>query len=98
LPPPPAPWRSGYAAACKAVYTGSIPVGAFAIGAESPLTPGGLARVRDTPGEVAEAERSEREREIYEALGLTPKSRLALNIDAQRGFDLARYWAEQDDA
>ena len=24
-----APWRSGYAAACKAVYTGSIPVGAF---------------------------------------------------------------------
>src|SRR5918996_2187759 len=24
----PAPWRSGYAAACKAVYTGSIPVGA----------------------------------------------------------------------
>src|SRR5215216_3350699 len=25
---PPAPWRSGYAAACKAVYTGSIPVGA----------------------------------------------------------------------
>ena len=27
---PPAPWRSGYAAACKAVHTGSIPVGAFA--------------------------------------------------------------------
>jgi hypothetical protein len=25
-----APWRSGYAAACKAVYTGSIPVGASA--------------------------------------------------------------------
>src|SRR5204862_7079330 len=25
----PAPWRSGYAAACKAVYTGSIPVGAL---------------------------------------------------------------------
>ena len=25
----PAPWRSGYAAACKAVYTGSTPVGAF---------------------------------------------------------------------
>ena len=25
---PSAPWRSGYAAACKAVYTGSIPVGA----------------------------------------------------------------------
>ena|SRR5690242_20435704 len=24
----PAPWRSGYAAACKAVYTGSTPVGA----------------------------------------------------------------------
>src|ERR1700743_3108919 len=24
-----APWRSGYAAACKAVYTGSIPVGAL---------------------------------------------------------------------
>ena len=23
---PPATWRSGYAAACKAVYTGSIPV------------------------------------------------------------------------
>src|SRR4051812_5415723 len=28
---PPAPWRSGYAAACKAVYTGSIPVGASRI-------------------------------------------------------------------
>jgi hypothetical protein len=27
--PTPAPWRSGYAAACKAVYTGSIPVGAL---------------------------------------------------------------------
>src|SRR3954462_1493099 len=27
----PAPWRSGYAAACKAVYTGSIPVGASRI-------------------------------------------------------------------
>ena len=25
---PPAPWRSGYAAACKAVYAGSIPAGA----------------------------------------------------------------------
>ncbi len=25
----PAPWRSGYAAACKAVHTGSIPVGAL---------------------------------------------------------------------
>src|SRR5690242_2700023 len=25
---PSAPWRSGYAAACKAAYTGSIPVGA----------------------------------------------------------------------
>ena len=30
--PLPAPWRSGYAAACKAVYTGSIPVGAFRSG------------------------------------------------------------------
>ena len=29
---PPAPWRSGYAAACKAVYTGSIPVGASPAG------------------------------------------------------------------
>jgi hypothetical protein len=28
LETPLAPWRSGYAAACKAVYTGSIPVGA----------------------------------------------------------------------
>jgi hypothetical protein len=27
----PATWRSGYAAACKAVYTGSIPVVAFAV-------------------------------------------------------------------
>src|SRR4030081_59875 len=26
---PPATWRRGYAAACKAVYTGSIPVVAF---------------------------------------------------------------------
>ena len=29
-----APWRSGYAAACKAVYTGSIPVGAFGSGSD----------------------------------------------------------------
>jgi hypothetical protein len=28
---PAAPWRSGYAAACKAVYTGSIPVGASSV-------------------------------------------------------------------
>ena len=28
---PSAPWRSGYAAACKAVYTGSIPVGASSL-------------------------------------------------------------------
>jgi hypothetical protein len=33
-----APWRSGYAAACKAVYTGSIPVGA------SPATVAGVVR------------------------------------------------------
>ena len=31
LRPVPAPWRSGYAAACKAVYTGSIPVGALTL-------------------------------------------------------------------
>src|SRR3954451_21976260 len=30
FPGTPAPWRSGYAAACKAVHTGSIPVGASA--------------------------------------------------------------------
>jgi hypothetical protein len=30
----PATWRSGYAAACKAVYTGSIPVVAFAPSSE----------------------------------------------------------------
>src|SRR3954464_9051957 len=35
-----APWRSGYAAACKAVYTGSIPVGASLRGDVS----GGLRR------------------------------------------------------
>jgi hypothetical protein len=29
LGPPPAPWRSGYAAACKAVYSGSNPDGAL---------------------------------------------------------------------
>ena len=39
---PPAPWRSGYAAACKAVYTGSIPVGAFA-------TPATVTRVHEAP-------------------------------------------------
>ena len=32
----PAPWRSGYAAACKAVYTGSIPVGASLCRSPSP--------------------------------------------------------------
>jgi hypothetical protein len=36
---PPAPWRSGYAAACKAVYTGSIPVGASACEAKSTSAP-----------------------------------------------------------
>src|SRR3954465_3588668 len=36
-PEHPAPWRSGYAAACKAVYTGSIPVGASE---KSPATRG----------------------------------------------------------
>ena len=35
---PSAPWRSGYAAACKAVYTGSIPVGASP-GREADVTP-----------------------------------------------------------
>src|SRR5215210_9429908 len=32
----PAPWRSGYAAACKAVDTGSIPVGASTPSAAPP--------------------------------------------------------------
>ena len=36
-PSPPAPWRSGYAAACKAVYTGSIPVGASYIRPKLPV-------------------------------------------------------------
>ena len=35
--PGPAPWRSGYAAACKAVYTGSTPVGALALSSGIPL-------------------------------------------------------------
>src|SRR3954468_2744582 len=39
----PAPWRSGYAAACKAVYTGSIPVGA------SRNCPRGRDRAEDDP-------------------------------------------------
>jgi hypothetical protein len=34
-----APWRSGYAAACKAVYTGSIPVGAFHASSPGPDCP-----------------------------------------------------------
>src|SRR5437763_1205785 len=38
-----APWRSGYAAACKAVYTGSIPVGAL------PLRPDQQTRVPRLP-------------------------------------------------
>ena len=51
---PPAPWRSGYAAACKAVYTGSIPVGASAVwrdpdgdtrGRRRPSVPGRVARI-----------------------------------------------------
>src|SRR3954451_15114600 len=42
----PAPWRSGYAAACKAVYTGSIPVGASS---ETPAT-AGLASGRERGG------------------------------------------------
>jgi hypothetical protein len=37
---PLAPWRSGYAAACKAVYTGSIPVGASRLASERPLWDG----------------------------------------------------------
>ena len=38
LDAPTAPWRSGYAAACKAVYTGSNPVGASSRSAKSELT------------------------------------------------------------
>ena len=28
-------------------------------------------------------------------LGMTPKARVALGVDLQRGFDLAQHWAEQ---
>src|SRR4051794_17590926 len=52
---PPAPWRSGYAAACKAVYTGSIPVGASEA---SPAAGPRLAR-RGPSG-------AERDREVVE--------------------------------
>ena len=44
--PLPAPWRSGYAAACKAVYTGSIPVGAFPANQLFPASQLGLRRMR----------------------------------------------------
>ena len=40
----PAPWRSGYAAACKAVHTGSIPVGASTAGRK--LEPAVLSQAR----------------------------------------------------
>jgi hypothetical protein len=42
----PAPWRSGYAAACKAVYTGSIPVGASRTDKPDPALQSGKRRVR----------------------------------------------------
>src|SRR5882762_8157788 len=38
LPCFPATWRSGYAAACKAVYTGSIPVVALATARAPPCS------------------------------------------------------------
>src|SRR4051794_10208776 len=57
----PAPWRSGYAAACKAVYTGSIPVGAFP---ERPQPRGagghtaGGANEKSVPGSTEAASRA----------------------------------------
>ena len=42
----PAPWRSGYAAACKAVYTSSILVGASRDGPGGRVAPCGRARTR----------------------------------------------------
>ena len=42
-----ATWRSGYAAACKAVYTGSIPVVAFKNMPANQPNPGGTAARRD---------------------------------------------------
>jgi hypothetical protein len=55
---PAAPWRSGYAAACKAVYTGSIPVGA----SQNPPQNGGFAvgTVRRGPNVVASLARNGR--------------------------------------
>jgi hypothetical protein len=29
-----------------------------------------------------------------DALGMTPRSRAKLGLDVQRGFDLAKHWAE----
>jgi hypothetical protein len=36
-------------------------------------------------------------REYAAELGLTARSRVALGVDVQRGLDLARAWAEEDD-
>jgi hypothetical protein len=33
--------------------------------------------------------------DLAKELGMTPRSRVALGIDVQRSFDLARHWAEQ---
>ena len=35
--------------------------------------------------------------DYLDALGMTPRSRAKLGLDVQRGFDLAKHWAEADD-
>lgn len=35
--------------------------------------------------------------DYLDALGMTPRQSSQLGVDVQRGFDLARHWAEQDE-
>ena len=59
---PAAPWRSGYAAACKAVYAGSNPAGAFPLLSQSPPCAGAaMASIGHQSGAKAPPLRSSKE-------------------------------------
>lgn len=59
----------------------------------------GILDEKGAPRPAAELEgRLRREAADYlDALGMTPRSRVRLGVDVQRGFDLAAHWADRED-
>lgn len=57
---------------------------------------GPIAATDEVRPVVRELQRQERLlSEQLAALGMTPRSRAALGVDVQRGFDLAKHWQEE---